>query len=315
VSVIVVDKPAGRTSFDVVRRIRGALARRLGVTARSLKVGHTGTLDPLASGVLPICIGEATKLAPFLLGADKCYETEVRFGVETDTLDADGDVVATHPVPTLTPETLEAALVALRGPIAQVPPMFSALKRDGRPLYAYARAGTVVEREARPVVIHELELLGLGPPDGARLRVRCSKGTYIRVLVADLGQALGCGAHVAALRRTVSGPFSAAQALPLAEVLDRIATGQALPLVALAEAVAHLPSVMVDAARAEDLRRGRAVAWDALGAAAAPAVGACRVLGAEGGLVAVAEPGPEGRTKVLRVFKDDATTTKVMLAG
>jgi tRNA pseudouridine55 synthase len=247
----------------------------------------------MASGVLPICVGEATKLAPFLLDADKEYEATVRFGAETDTLDAEGEVVATAPVSSLDAPAIEAALAAFRGAIDQVPPMFSALKRAGRPLYSYARAGESVERAPRAVKVHALTLLAFEPPDGARLRLRCSKGTYVRVLAADLGRALGCGAHLTALRRIASGPFHLDGALPLEEVLRRIDAGQPLPFVSLGDALAHLPAVSVTAEIANALRRGQALAWAVL--PGAPAGGSIRVLEDDGGLVAVVEPGGGGR--------------------
>jgi tRNA pseudouridine55 synthase len=300
VTVLVVDKPPGPTSFTVVRRVRQALARAWGKAARSLKVGHGGTLDPLATGVLPICVGEATKLAPFLLDADKEYETTLRFGVETDTLDAEGAVVATAPVGALDAAAIETALQAFRGEISQVPPMYSALKRQGRPLHSYARAGEEVERAPRRVRVHALELLGFEPPDAARLRVRCSKGTYVRVLGADLGRALGPGAHLTALRRIASGPFHLDGAVPLDELLRRIEAGEPLPFVSLGDALAHLPVVQVADSMANALRRGQAVAWGAL--AGAPGTGSLRVVQDDGALVAVVEPGEGDRVRILRAF-------------
>lgn len=299
-TVLVVDKPVGPTSFTVVRQVRGALARAWGTPRRSLKVGHGGTLDPMASGVLPICVGEATKLAPFLLDADKEYETTVRFGVETDTLDAEGETVATAPLHGLDAAAVEAALGAFRGPISQVPPMFSALKRAGRPLYSYARAGESVERAPRAVTVHALTMLAFEPPDRARLRLRCSKGTYVRVLAADLGRALGPGAHLTALRRIASGPFHLDGALSLEEVLRRIDTGQPLPFVSLGDALAHLPAVHAPEPTATALRRGQPVAWAEL--VGAPETGSVRVLEEDGGLVAVVEPGEAGSVRTLRAF-------------
>jgi tRNA pseudouridine55 synthase len=298
VTVLVVDKPTGPTSFAVVRQVRRALARLWNVPQRDLKVGHGGTLDPLASGVLPICVGEATKLAPFLLDADKAYDATLRFGVETDTLDAEGQVVATHPVEGLGADRLEAALGAFRGPISQVPPMYSALKREGRPLHEYARAGETVDRAPRQVRVHELSA-SFAPPDGARLQVRCSKGTYVRVLAADLGRALGVGAHLTALRRLASGPFGIEGALPLDELLRRVDAGEPLPFVSLAEALAHLPAVSVSEAIATTIRRGQRLDWEALGAGAAVST---RVLQPDGGLVAVVEPGEGGAVRTLRAF-------------
>jgi tRNA pseudouridine55 synthase len=297
VSVLVVDKPSGPTSFAVVKRVRRALGVRR-------KVGHGGTLDPMASGVLPICLGEGTKLAAFLLDADKEYEAAVRFGVETDTLDAEGTVLATRPV-TLTRDDVETALEAFRGAIEQVPPMYSALKRQGRPLHAYARAGETVARAARRVTVHELLLTGYA--DGvAHLRVRCSKGTYVRALAADLGRALGPGAHLSALRRLASGPFRLAMALTLDELEARVASGEPLPFVSLADALAHLPALAVDDATALALRRGQRVGWpEAM--PAAPYDGRVRVLDGQGALVAVASP-EEGAFRTWRVFSAPSST-------
>ena len=185
-------------------------ARRLYSAA---KAGHTGTLDPLATGLLPLCFGEATKFSADLLDADKTYEADVRFGVVTDTGDSEGQVLETRAAD-VSVAALEAVLVGFRGPIRQVPPMYSALKRDGQPLYKLARQGVEVEREARDVVIHALELLTCDV-DRCRLRVRCSKGTYIRTLAEDIGRVLGCGAHLTALRRTAVGDLSVVDALSL----------------------------------------------------------------------------------------------------
>jgi tRNA pseudouridine55 synthase len=193
--VLLLDKPEGLSSNDALVR-----AKRL---LNAEKAGHTGTLDPFATGLLPLCFGEATKFSQDLLEADKTYETTVHLGVSTNTGDTEGEVTATAEV-AVTPAQIEAVLARFRGPIAQVPPMHSALKRDGRPLYEYARAGITLEREARQVVIHALELLSYEAPL-LRLSVTCSKGTYVRVLGEDIGAALGCGAHLKTLRRTAVG--------------------------------------------------------------------------------------------------------------
>lgn len=203
--VLLLDKGIGLSSNDALMR-----AKRL---LRAQKAGHTGTLDPLASGLLPLCFGEATKFSQDLLEADKTYEAIMRLGIRTSTGDAEGEVLETFPVEVGTPE-IEAALARFRGPISQVPPMHSALKRDGKPLYEYARAGQVVEREAREVTIHTLELLRADLPDVA-FRVTCSKGTYVRTLAEDIGAALGCGAHLVALRRTGVGALTLEHAATL----------------------------------------------------------------------------------------------------
>jgi tRNA pseudouridine55 synthase len=203
--LLILDKPAGITSHDVVNRVRRA--------TRIRQVGHAGTLDPLATGVLVICLGRATRLSEYLLGHDKAYRATIRLGVETTTYDADGEVVATHAV-NVERVAIEQSLQSLVGAIQQVPPMYSALKRDGQKLYDLARQGIEVEREARSVVIHSIELCSYQAPD-ATIDVRCSAGTYIRSIAHDLGATLGTGAHLTALTRTAAGPFTIDQAIPL----------------------------------------------------------------------------------------------------
>jgi tRNA pseudouridine55 synthase len=210
--VLLLDKGIGLSSNDALMR-----AKRLFLAK---KAGHTGTLDPLASGLLPLCFGEATKFSQDLLEADKTYEATMRLGIRTTTGDAEGEVLETRPVEgdATNIERLEAVLARFRGPISQVPPMHSALKRDGKPLYEYARAGQIVERAARDVTIHALELLHVALPD-VTFRVTCSKGTYVRTLAEDIGAALGCGAHLIALRRTGVGALTLERAVTL-EALD-----------------------------------------------------------------------------------------------
>ena len=202
--VLLLDKPLGLSSNQALQKAKWLL--------RAEKAGHTGTLDPLATGVLPLCFGAATKFSQQHLDADKVYETTVRLGVKTSTADAEGDVVSTRSVECTLGQLVEV-LDRFTGPIRQVPPMHSALKKDGKALYEYAREGEVVEREPRDVMIHELELLAAqldGEQPQLRLRVRCSKGTYIRTLGEDVGDALGCGGHLTALRRIQTGPFGLA---------------------------------------------------------------------------------------------------------
>ena len=283
----------------MVRQVRHAAGVR--------RVGHGGTLDPLASGVLPVCLGEATKLAPFLLGAEKEYDVTIRLGVETDTDDAQGAVTVSCDATALTAVTAAIvgdALARFRGAIEQTPPAYAAIKRDGRPLYAYARAGEPVEVAPRGVVIHALELTHFGGPSEVRLHVHCSKGTYVRALARDLGRLLGVGGHVTALRRTRSGPFSLSQARPLSEVLEALSEGSGasaeLLCVSLPDALRDLPQHEVDEAIARDLRAGKRVAWQtATGGSTAARVG---LLDPSGGLIAVAEPRPDGLVKTLRVF-------------
>jgi len=266
---------------------------------RVRRVGHGGTLDPLASGVLPVCVGEATKLAPFLLDADKEYEFAVRFGVETDTDDAGGAVTRTADASGLGEPAVREALGTFRGAISQVPPAYAAIKRDGKALYAYARAGTPIEVAPRAVTVFELELLDFAAAEQARFRVRCSKGTYVRALARDLGRALGVGGHVTALRRTRSGPFALAGAQPLDQVLNGLAAGSAPRLMPLPAALNDYPTVRVDDALVRRLRAGQRVAWALLGAGAETRT--C-ILDADGELVAVAEPRPDGLVSTLRVF-------------
>lgn len=212
--VLLLDKPLGLSSNDALVR-----AKRL---LRALKAGHTGTLDPLATGLLPLCFGEATKFSQDLLEADKTYEATVRLGLKTATGDAEGEVIAERPV-TCDIAALRAAMLRFAGEIEQVPPMHSALKKDGRPLYEYARAGQTVERAARRVTIHEITLLDCGLPQvpGFSMRVTCSKGTYIRTLAEDIGEALGCGAHLTGLRRTAVGDLSLEGAVTLEQIEQR----------------------------------------------------------------------------------------------
>jgi len=208
--VLLLDKPLGLSSNDALQKAKWLL--------RAEKAGHTGTLDPLATGVLPLCFGAATKFSQIHLDANKTYEAVVRFGVKTSTGDAEGEVIAERPV-THTPEELAAVLRQFTGPIRQVPPMHSALKKDGKALYEYARAGIEIEREARDVEIFELKVLDPsvdGSLSAIKIGVSCSKGTYIRTLGEDIGEALGCGAHLTALRRIATGPFDASQCVTLA---------------------------------------------------------------------------------------------------
>lgn len=212
--VLLLDKGLGLSSNDALVR-----AKRLFLAQ---KAGHTGTLDPLATGLLPLCFGEATKFSQDLLEADKTYEATMRLGIRTSTGDAEGEVLEARPVEVGTPD-VQAALARFRGPISQVPPMHSALKRDGKPLYEYARAGQVVERAPRDVTIHALELLGAALPD-VTFRVTCSKGTYVRTLAEDIGASLGCGAHLVALRRTGVGALTLDHAVTL-EALEGMDEG------------------------------------------------------------------------------------------
>jgi len=206
--VLLLDKPVGLSSNDALIKAKRVMNAK--------KAGHTGTLDPFATGLLPLCFGEATKFSQDLLEADKTYDATVHLGIMTTTGDTEGDTIETREVD-VTLEQIEAALARFRGPILQVPPMYSALKRDGKALYEYAREGITLEREARPVTIHGLELIGYETPM-LKIRVTCSKGTYVRVLGEDIGAALGCGAHLNALRRIQVGALTASTMITLEEL-------------------------------------------------------------------------------------------------
>ena len=208
--IVIIDKPAGWTCQDVTARLRRVFGTR--------RIGHGGTLDPMATGVLPVFVGRATRGVEFFEHAEKTYETELLLGVATDTEDTTGTVLFRREV-SVTPEQLAAVLERFRGEIMQIPPMYSALKVNGQKLCDLARKGRQVERQPRPVTIHELTLLSR-EGDTLRLRVRCSKGTYIRTLCADIGEALGCGGCMQALRRTQAGEYTIAEAVPLQQLLE-----------------------------------------------------------------------------------------------
>lgn len=208
--ILLLDKPKGFSSNAALQKVRWLL--------NSDKGGHTGSLDPLATGVLPLCFGEATKFSRYLLDSDKSYEALIQLGVTTDTADSEGQILERKPVQ-CSEADIEAVLPEFRGDIMQVPPMHSALKKDGQPLYKLARAGKTVERQPRPVHIYELELLDVQEGQ-LRVHVSCSKGTYIRTLAEDIGNALGCGAHIAELKRTSAGPFSLAQTVSLDKLIQ-----------------------------------------------------------------------------------------------
>jgi tRNA pseudouridine55 synthase len=247
--ILLLDKPRGLSSNAVLQR-----AKRL---YRAQKAGHTGTLDPLATGLLPICFGDATKFAHALLDADKTYIASIRLGATTSTGDVEGEIVATHPVPT-TRRDLEAALQGFVGRIAQVPPRYSALKRDGRKYYEYARAGVEIERHAREIEIRELELLSWRSPD-LELRVRCGKGTYVRVLAEDIGAALGCGAHITGLSRIGSGGFTLGDAFTLDDLQQRPEPDRDAALLPVDALVTGLSRLDLDESDAMRLAQGQAL--------------------------------------------------------
>ncbi|PLX87580.1 MAG: tRNA pseudouridine(55) synthase TruB [Desulfuromonas sp.] len=244
--LLLIDKPQNMTSHDVVSRVRRICKTR--------KVGHAGTLDPLATGVLPVAVGNATKVLQFLLMADKSYRATLGLGESTTTLDSEGEVVERRDLPDKCLERLEELLPAFRGRIEQVPPMYSALKKDGVPLYKLARQGKNVEREPRTVEIERLDIVSCDFPE-VIIEVDCSKGTYIRTLADDLGNALGCGAHLTALRRLRSGPFTIEQCVTLERLGETGAEGSA-GLVTIESALSNYPAADLDPSAADSLRFG-----------------------------------------------------------
>ncbi|RQS13188.1 tRNA pseudouridine(55) synthase TruB [Burkholderia sp. Bp8998] len=252
--VLLLDKPVGLSSNDALIRAKRLLLAK--------KAGHTGTLDPLASGLLPLCFGEATKFSQDLLEADKTYEATMRLGVRTTTGDAEGDVLDTRAVACDRP-AVEAALARFTGEIVQVPPMYSALKRDGKPLYEYARAGQTVEREGRNVTIHALDLLACELPD-VTFRVTCSKGTYVRTLAEDIGEALGCGAHLTMLRRTGVGALTLEHAVTLDALSDAAEAMRDAWLQPVDALLSTFPLVRLDEACAKRFLHGQRLPLSAL---------------------------------------------------
>jgi tRNA pseudouridine55 synthase len=287
---LVVDKPAGWTSHDVVDAARGWLGAR--------RVGHLGTLDPQATGVLPLAVRAATKLVPFVQSSDKAYAGIIRLGVETDTLDAEGQVTASYEGALPEEAEIRDALRHFLGDIEQIPPMFSAVKQGGVPLHKLAREGRQVERAPKSVRIDRLELLKVELPQ-VELAVECSAGTYVRVLAADLGRRLGCGAHLAGLRRTRSGPFD----LSLADTPEQLAAaaergeiaGRLIPPLG----VLGLPALRVDAEEIRSLRRGGEIP-----AAGPPHPPGTRMAAHDesGRVVAIVEAAPGRRIRPVRVI-------------
>jgi tRNA pseudouridine55 synthase len=280
---LLLDKPVGLSSSRTLQEAKKLLGAK--------KAGHAGTLDPLASGLLLILVGEATKFAGPMLESDKEYLATVKLGVTTSTADAEGAVLEERPVQ-VSAEQVAAALARFRGTIEQLPPMHSALKRDGVPLYRLARAGRTVERARRRVEIHELEVLQCAPPI-LELRVRCSKGTYIRTLAEDIGAALGTGAHLAALRRTGSGRFHVRDAATLEEL--RALPNRRAALLPLRVLLEGLPSTELDAAAEARLRNGQPLKISGL------EEGLCALYRSDGGVIGLGEARAEGVLKAFRL--------------
>jgi len=289
--IVLLDKPSGLSSNQALQAVRKLL--------RAAKGGHTGALDPLATGLLPLCFGEATKLAGNLLGARKAYLAECRLGVTTDTADSEGEVVRRRPLPALDDAAIEAALAKLRGRILQVPPMYSALKRDGERLYVKARRGETVEVPPREVDVHRLELLSR-TGDSLQLLVECGSGTYVRSLAVDLGEELGCGAHLTALRRLWVEPFREPRMVTLEQLQQAAAEGDGAllgNLLPVAAGLSDLPGVQLDEAQSMAISRGQQIPLPT-----SFPVGRCTAFASDGALLALLDVDGEHRARILRGF-------------
>ncbi len=254
--IVVLDKALGGSSNHALQQVKRLFDAN--------KAGHTGALDPLATGVLPLCLGEATKVSQFLLDSDKAYRARIKLGVRTDTADSEGEVIATADAGAVTEAQIKNALIQFEGDIEQVPPMYSALKRDGQPLYKLAREGKTVEREPRAITVYSIELTDFDPQSQElEIEVDCSKGTYIRTIADDLGQIIGCGAHIIALRRLKAGAFTLADSQSLEELeaakqADGFTAIDAM-LMPMDKAIDTLPAVHLPAYTAQFLKQGQAV--------------------------------------------------------
>ena len=251
--VLLIDKPQGMTSQQVVSKVKYLLKSDV---HDSKKAGHTGTLDPMATGLLPICLGEATKFSHYQLDAVKSYQAIIKLGEQTDTGDAEGQIIATSPVPNVTQAMLQSVTEQFLGEIMQVPPMYSALKKDGKKLYELAREGIEVERAARPLTIYQLSLTPLSAQQ-LQLTVTCSKGTYVRVLAEDIAKALGTLGHLTALRRIQTGDFEIANAIPLADFAALDVAARFDKLLAVDACVHSLPSLLLDDSQSKRIRQGQ----------------------------------------------------------
>ncbi len=289
--IVLLDKPSGLSSNQALQAVRKLL--------RAAKGGHTGALDPLATGLLPLCFGEATKLAGSLLGARKAYLAECRLGITTETADSEGEVVQQRAVPELDDATIEASLARLRGHILQVPPVYSALKQDGERLYVKARRGETVEVPPREVDVYRFELLAR---EGCTLQllVECGSGTYVRSLAVDLGEDLGCGAHLTALRRIWVEPFREPQMVTLEQLQQAAEQGDdalLAHLLPVSAGLSDLPVLHLDETQSMAISRGQQIVLPGLSEA-----GRCAAFASDGALLALLEPDDEGRARVLRGF-------------
>jgi tRNA pseudouridine55 synthase len=299
--ILLLDKPQGLSSNQALQKVRHLFQAR--------KAGHTGSLDPMAMGLLPICFGEATKIAGFLLGSRKAYDAEVRLGMTTTTDDAEGEVVSTRPVPELDAAALDVALCTLRGRIMQAPPAYSAIKQGGVALYKRARRGEDVQVPQRQVEVQRLELV---QRDGDRLHlhVECGSGTYIRSLARDLGERLGCGAHLTALRRVWVDPFRRPDMWTLEQLQARAADGGTAGLdellLPLEQGLEALPALTVTADQAVLLEQGKHLTHGVLGEQAL-----CRAIDEQGRLVALVSIDPAGEVRVRRGFNRSAGSRSI----
>ncbi|MGB2694219.1 MAG: tRNA pseudouridine(55) synthase TruB [Dehalococcoidia bacterium] len=294
--ILNINKPVGVASFAVVRRVK----RLTGVK----RVGHAGTLDPIAGGVLPICLGRATRIVEYLVGQPKTYHASARFGEATDTHDSEGKVVATAELDDLTRERVVAALPGFVGEIQQLPPMYSALKYKGQPLYSYARAGKEVPREERTVSVYRLEMRRFEPPE-MELEMECGRGAYVRTLVHDLGQALGCGAHMTGLTRLQSGPFTLKDAIDLETLEAAVESGAWEYLLQPVDRVLETwEAALLDEAHSRDVRQGRLVALAPVRDEVlnTPPETPCRAYSLDGDFLAILSSRGAGRWQPERVF-------------
>jgi len=288
--IVLLDKPAGISSNRALQKVRGIFQAR--------KAGHTGSLDPFATGMLPICLGEASKTAAFMLEAGKRYRATARLGVATSTGDLEGEVIQTCALPEIDPGNIEQSLKQFVGEIEQVPPMYSALKYEGRPLYEYARAGIVIERPARTVKIHQLEITGWQSPD-LSFEVHCSKGTYIRTLAEDIAKALGSCAHLVELRRTVVEPFDNFPMLTLAQLQQALEAGELMEaLLPIDVGLAAWPRIDLDSIQQLKFQHGQQLPLPGEN----PDAGKVRVYGPDDQLLGLAEMSSNGILKPSRVF-------------
>ncbi len=288
--VLLLDKPAGLSSNAALQKVKRLF--------NAAKAGHTGTLDPFATGLLPLCLGEATKFSQFLLDADKEYRARIRLGVRTASGDLEGEVLATAPVE-VDAATLERALQDFMGEIQQIPPMHSALKHQGRPLYEYARRGVEIQRKPRQVVVHALELEALSAQD-CTLRIHCSKGFYVRALADDLGQVLGCGAHLSGLRRLAVGRFSVTDALDLATLEGLFEAARDACLLPADALISDLPELQLDGEAAWQIRHGQTLWLPRM------QVGQFfRIYDAQQGFLGVAEVNEQGKLAPKRLLAGD----------